>query len=223
MFFALDLFVWHLSIARVGPGLATLLGNFQVFVVVALAAFLLRERLSVGLALAIPIALVGLGLIVGIEALTKSEATRAGVVYGLMTALFYGSYILSLQQGRRLAVGSPSVLDLAIVSLVSAVLLLAGALVAGDRITLDDPLEWGYMVGYALVAQVIGWGLITYALPRLKASIVGLLLLLQPVLAFTWDVLFFDRAFGLRESVGMTLALGAILYGSRAQRKPPRS
>ncbi|MCC6439696.1 MAG: EamA family transporter, partial [Rhodanobacteraceae bacterium] len=43
--FAVDLMMWHRSILHVGPGLATLLGNFQVFVM-ALAGWLIyRERL----------------------------------------------------------------------------------------------------------------------------------------------------------------------------------
>ena len=31
LFLALDLFFWHKSILYIGPGLATILGNFQVF------------------------------------------------------------------------------------------------------------------------------------------------------------------------------------------------
>jgi hypothetical protein len=44
--FAVDLVMWHRSILYVGPGLATLLGNFQVFLM-ALAGFVLyREKLG---------------------------------------------------------------------------------------------------------------------------------------------------------------------------------
>jgi hypothetical protein len=32
LFFALDLFCWHASILHIGPGLATIIDNFQVFV-----------------------------------------------------------------------------------------------------------------------------------------------------------------------------------------------
>ena len=44
---------------------------------------------------------------------------------------------------------------------------------------------------------------------------VGLLLLLQPTLAFVWDVLIFGRAFGVTEVSGAALALFAIYLGSR--------
>ena len=43
----------------------------------------------------------------------------------------------------------------------------------------------------------------------------GLILLLQPLLAVVWDVLFFARAFTLIEGIGALLVLLAIYLGSR--------
>jgi drug/metabolite transporter (DMT)-like permease len=51
--------------------------------------------------------------------------------------------------------------------------------------------------------------------PARAASRVGLILLLQPALAFLWDVLIFARDFGPREAAGAALALAAIGLGSR--------
>ena len=39
LFFAVDLFVWHQSIHFIGPGLATILANFQVFFLAFLGFF----------------------------------------------------------------------------------------------------------------------------------------------------------------------------------------
>jgi drug/metabolite transporter (DMT)-like permease len=47
LFFALDLVAWHRSIVFVGPGLATLLANFQAFVL-ALAACSCSARRCAG-------------------------------------------------------------------------------------------------------------------------------------------------------------------------------
>lgn len=60
-----------------------------------------------------------------------------------------------------------------------------------------------------MVCQFIGWLLITQAMPNLPASIVGVLLLLQPALSMLWDVLFFDRPTGMLDLVG----LGMVLLG----------
>jgi drug/metabolite transporter (DMT)-like permease len=74
------------------------------------------------------------------------------------------------------------------------------------------------LVAYALVAQVIGWVLIAGGLSRVPASTVALLLLLQPTLAFLWDVLFFSRPFGVQQAVGATVSMTAIYLGSRLPR-----
>src|SRR5690606_3041759 len=103
-------------------------------------------------------------------------------------------------------------------SLVSAFFLFAGAGAAGAPVELPDARSAWLLAAYALVAQVLGWLLISGSLPHVPASRVGLILLLQPTLAFCWDVLLFDRAFGAREALGAVLAITAIGLGSRPRR-----
>lgn len=65
--FAVDLMLWHRSILYIGPGLATLLGNFQVFLM-ALAGFVIyRERLGWAFLAGVALAFVGLYLLVGLD------------------------------------------------------------------------------------------------------------------------------------------------------------
>src|SRR3954466_12993617 len=65
-FFAADLICWHHSIANVGAGLATVLGNLQVVLVGLVAWLTLGERLEPRSAIAIPIVLIGVVLISGV-------------------------------------------------------------------------------------------------------------------------------------------------------------
>jgi drug/metabolite transporter (DMT)-like permease len=215
LFFALDLWAWHRSIWYVGPGLATLLANFQVFVLALAGVFLFRERMRPELVVAIPMAFVGLALIVGVDREGLDSTYRWGIVYGLLTAVAYGAYILSLRRARVTAERGSTVSDLAVASLFSAAALLPTA--GLERISLAIPTigDGALLVAYALVAQVLGWLLISSSLREVPASMVGLLLLLQPTLAFVWDVIIFDRAFGATEATGAALALFAIYLGSR--------
>jgi drug/metabolite transporter (DMT)-like permease len=213
--FAADLAVWHRSIWYVGPGLSTLLGNFQVFLLALVGILFYREKARWELLLAIPMAIVGLGLIVGFEWAALDEQYRLGIGFGLLTAVFYAAYILALRRARAASPAGSIVSDLVIVSLVSAGVLFAGSSAGGDGITLPDARSAWLLVAYALVAQVLGWLLIAGSLPHVPASRVGLILLLQPTLAFLWDVLIFARAFGPREAVGAALAIAAIGLGSR--------
>ena len=101
------------------------------------------------------------------------------------------------------------------VSLVSAAFLALGALAGNASLTIPSWQDAGILVAYAAVAQVLGWILIAGSLSQIPPSRVGLILLLQPLLAVVWDVLFFARAFTLIEGIGALLALLAIYLSSR--------
>lgn len=222
LFFALDLWAWHRSIWFVGPGLATLLANFQVFVLACAGIALYGERLRVELVVAIPMALAGLGLIVGLGRGDLPADYRWGIGFGLLTAVAYAGYLLTLRRARFRTVGVSPAGGLAIASLFSALALLLSAGLEGVSLSIPTATDGALLVAYALVAQVLGWLLISSSLREVPASTVGLLLLLQPTLAFVWDILIFQRPFGGRELLGAALALTAIYLGGR-QRQEPQS
>jgi drug/metabolite transporter (DMT)-like permease len=213
--FALDLWAWHRSIWYVGPGLATLLANFQVFVLAIAGIALFGERLRPELAVAIPMALAGLALIVGLGRDELPADYRWGIGFGLLTAVAYAGYLLSLRRARLRAAGASPVGDLAVASLFSALALWLSAGLEDVSLSIPTLTDGALLVAYALVAQVLGWLLISSSLREVPASTVGLLLLLQPTLAFVWDILIFQRPFGGRELSGALLALAAIYLGGR--------
>ena len=214
-FFALDLWLWHRSIWYVGPGLATLLASFQVFFVALAGILFLGERFRRILWVAIPMALAGLSLIVGFDWASLGQDYRVGLVFGLLTALAYAAYLLSLRSARLRGKETTPQGDLAVASMASAAMLFVVVIMEDVPMGIPTVADGALLVGYALVAQVIGWVLITGGLGRVPASIVALLLLLQPTLAFLWDVLFFSRPFGIQEAVGATVSMTAIYLGSR--------
>ncbi|MBU2454314.1 MAG: EamA family transporter, partial [Proteobacteria bacterium] len=62
LLFALDLWTWHLSIQYVGPGLATILGNCQVFVLSIVGFLVFKEKIRITFVLSVPLAFFGLFL-----------------------------------------------------------------------------------------------------------------------------------------------------------------
>lgn len=212
--FALDLIAWHQSIIFLGPGVATILANFQVFFLAAVGIAVMNETVDWRILLTVPLALSGLVLVVGDEWMHPGTSYRAGVVLGLVTALCYTGYILSLRklnnQRKRLSPTS----NLAMVSLVSGALLAGAAMIQNQALALPTPLALAAMIAYALSSQVFGWLLISRGLPGVRPSVSGLLLLLQPTLAFVWDMLFFDLEITVKNGIGTVLALGAIYLGS---------
>jgi len=220
--FSLDLFFWHRSINFVGPGLATILGNMQVFFVALLAVWLLKEKLGWRLMVAIPFAVLGLFLIVRTGWGEEGGTVKMGVLYGLLTALSYAFYILVLRHsqsaGQKLRYSLFA--NMAWISLMSAVML--GITVLAEpqaRFTIPDLQSWGALIGLGIMGQVLGWVGISKGLPQVDASVAGLALLLQPALAFMWDIWFFDRPTTGLEYLGAGIVIAAIYLGSSRSKK----
>jgi len=98
LLFALDLWTWHLSIKYVGPGLATILGNCQVFVLSLIGFLVFKEKIRLKFILSIPLAFFGLFLIIGIDIDHLSREYVIGILLGLATACFYSMFLLLLRQ-----------------------------------------------------------------------------------------------------------------------------
>lgn len=217
---AADLMLWHRSILYVGPGLATLLGNLQVFLM-ALAGFLLyRERLGWPFLAGVALAFVGLYLLVGLEWGAFDAQYRLGVVFGLVTGVAYAVYMLCMRQAQRGGhVRLAPAQALCVMSLLCAAALGVGALVEGERFALPDARTWSALLALGFFGQVFGWVLLTRAMPQLPASLIGLLLLLQPALSFVFDVILFARPTRATDWIGLGLSLVGIFVGSYRRRR----
>lgn len=217
IFFTLDLTFWHRSILYVGPGLATLLGNFQVFFLAGFGIVVFGERLTVKTAVSIFLAMTGLYLVVGLRWHELGSEYRLGIIFGLLTALCYSGYLLTLRKSQT---GSDAPTSLAIMTLISLLTtLVMGVEAWGQQETfhIPDLRSLAALAGYGLGSQACGWLLIAKGLLKVEISIGGLVLLLQPALAFIWDILFFGRPTVPAELLGAALALFAIYLGTIRQ------
>ena len=212
--FAADLIIWHRSILYIGPGLATLVANFQVFIMAVVGVVFYRERLSPRFVFGLVLALFGLWLLVGVDWSSFTAQFRIGVYLGLLTGVAYAVYLLSLRrvQLRRVHLDASQVLCLN--SLLCALVLAVVVGIEGSGYAIPDTQSWLALLGLGLFGQVLGWVLIARAMPHLPASLVGLLLLLQPALSFVLDVILFARPTGALDWIGLTLSLLGIFVGS---------
>jgi drug/metabolite transporter (DMT)-like permease len=215
VFFALDLWFWHRSIIYVGPGLATLLANFQVFFMTAAGIILLGQRPSGMQLVAIPLAMVGLAMIIGFDWQGLQHEYRIGVIFGLLTAVCYAGYLLTMRRARtgsRYAVPSR---EIAVLSLIAASMLGLAAIAEGESLRIPTMNDAIWLVCYGILVHAVGLMFIASSLAKVSTTEVGLALLLQPSLSFTWDVLFFDRPLSVVEGFGAAITLAAIYLGSR--------
>jgi drug/metabolite transporter (DMT)-like permease len=220
--FAADLVFWHHAIEAVGAGLATVLGNTQVVLVGLLAWVLLGERPSNRSLASIPVVLVGVVLISGVigEGAYGSNPPL-GVLFGLITAVAYSAFLLSLRAGnadRRRPAG-----PLFDATLASALGVAVYAVPSG-KLDLTPGLEsQAWLVALALSSQVLGWLLISISLPRLPAVVTSILLTSQPVATVILAAILVDESPSLVQLVGAGAILaGLVLASARAPRRSAR-
>jgi drug/metabolite transporter (DMT)-like permease len=210
---ALDLWFYHYSIVYIGPGLATVLPNFQVFILAAIGILFLREPLRLLFLISLPLAFVGLILIVGLKWSHLEQVYRIGIYYGLACAICYSAFILMLRKLQSEQAGTSFFYVMMVVSFTTAIFLGADVVHSNDSFKIPDLQSLFSLAALAVFSQSAGWILIANALPGVRASLSGLILLLQPALAFVWDVLFFQRPTTPVNWLGVLIALAAIYLG----------
>ena len=219
-FLAIDLVLWNHTIADVGAGIATLLGNLQVLFVALAAWVLLRERPGRRFLVALPVVMAGVVLVSGLAGAGAGDShPLAGIVFGIGTSLSYAAFLLILRQtsaGTRHIAG-----PLAEVTTTAALgSLLLGLAFGGLQLGVPwASLRWLLLV--AITSQTVGWLLITSSLPRLPAAVSSLLLLLQPVAAMGLAAAVLAERPSLAQLAGAVLVCGGVLAASRAS-PPPR-
>jgi drug/metabolite transporter (DMT)-like permease len=190
---AADLTAWHHSIDLIGAGLATLLANVQVVLVPLAAWLILEERPSRAALLAAPVVFAGVVLVSGLgrdDALGRDPI--GGIVFGLITAAFYATFIFLLRWANRdyLAPAQGPLMDATGGAVVGAFVF--GLFDSSFSLQLSWPAH-GWLVALALTAQVAGWLAVSYALPRLAAADTSVMLLLQPAGAVVWAAIVLDE------------------------------
>ena len=213
--FAGDLAFWHWSIRYTSVANATLLANLAS-IFVTLAAWLLWRQRPRGLFLAgLGAALVGVFLLVR-SSLDFSPTALLGDALGVVTALFYAWYLLSVKGLRSR--GAATLHLMAVTTTITAALLLPVALASGEALLPQTATGWLKLAGLAWISHSAGQGLIAYALAHLPAAFSAVGLLLQPVLAGAFAWLLLAEPLSALQCAGGAVVLAGIYLAHRGSR-----
>lgn len=208
VFFGLDIASWHVGIGMTRLANAALFGNAGSLVLM-IWGFIAWRRLPDGREWpALAAALIGAAILMG-RSLEISPLTLLGDWFCLLAGLLYAGYLLILKDARR-SLGAWSLLTWS--SAASAIVLLAIALVAGETIV---PTDWRPVIGLAVSSQLIGQGLLVYALRHFSPLVIGIALLCQPAVAALAGWLSFGEVLSPMDFVGIAL-VGSALVLARA-------
>ena len=215
LFFAADLAAWHFSIGLTKLANATLFANMSSFLLM-LYGFLIARALPGRLqAVAIVLALAGAALLMG-SSYELSPKNLRGDLLALLAGLFYVFYLVAIDRARRSMAPMPV---LAIATAAGALPLLFLAWGLGEQIL---PGDWTPLIHLALGSQLIGQGLLVYAVGHLSPVVVGLGLLTQPAVTATIGWFAYGERLSTADAIG-ALCIAAALVLIRlpsGERKP---
>lgn len=176
IFFAADLAAWHAGIHMTRLGNATLFGNVASFAFAGWGLWLTRSWPSPVQGAALALAALGAALLMGSSA-ELSLRNLQGDMLALSAGLLYAGYLIAVERAREKLAPVPL---LFLSSAFGAAMLLPFSLLLGEKIIPDN---WTFVVVLAISSQVLGQGLLVYAIGALPPLVVGLTLLTQPAIS----------------------------------------
>ena len=212
LFFAGDIGVWHWSLQWTSVANSTLLSNTASIFVTLTGWLAYRERIRLGFAMGLAVALAGIALLLS-AGLGLRPGGFIGDGLGLLTGAFYGAYIVVLSRLRTRF--SVSFVMLA-TCVLTALILLPIAVMDSERLLPSWPWGWAPLAGLAVVSQLSGQSLLAYALRHLPMSLCSAMLLLQPVVAAAVAALLFGEHMTVLEMLGGATVLAGIWLCKRA-------
>jgi len=219
LFFALDLWFWHRSILYIGPGMSTLIVNFQIFIIPVLSFFIFNLVPNRYQILAIFLGAFGLYITLGYGGSFSTENIRLGLIFGILTAFAYSAYILSLKKNDlEDSAGISPVFSLLCISVVSAIILFVVIKFEGESLAINSAQNLFSMLAYGIMSHVFGWYMIILGLKTVTATTAGIILISQPIFSLIWEYLIFSRMTNSIEIIGISLVIIAMIICVSSER-----
>jgi len=210
--FAGDLGSWHLGIVKTTLANATLFGNSATLIFPIYGFLIARAWPSRVQGLALLMAAAGGGLLMG-RSYALDPRHLLGDLLCVLAGILYALYFICMARVRATMAPLPA---LTLASVASILPLLLFALALGERLA---PHDWTPLIALALISQVLGQGLMIYALGQLSPLVVGIALLVQPLVSATLGWVIYNERLAAPDLFGaalIALALVLVRQGSPA-------
>ncbi len=208
--FAADLGSWHVGILHTSLANATLFGNSATLIYPVYGFVIARLWPTRTQGFALALAAAGAALLMG-RSMQISADHVLGDLLCLLAGVLYTAYFIFMARVRE----TMAPLSALVLSTIAGVLpLLVFALALGETIW---PRDWTPLILLALVSQVIGQGLMIYALGKLSPLVVGLALLTQPVVAGAIGWIVYGETLGAPDFLGAAMVAVALVLVRKGQ------
>jgi drug/metabolite transporter (DMT)-like permease len=205
-------YAWALGFTAVAN--ASVIGNLAPIYVSLASFFLFGERPSRGFVAAMIAAIAGVALLT-YDKLALGGGRLLGDGLAMVSAICFAGYLIVVARLRQRLVSAAIMIWIAALS---AVDLLAFALLADERLVATTVAGWAALLGLALVSYALGQGLLTAALSHLSAAFSSVALLSLPAVSALLGWLLLDEPLTANQIIGGAIVLGSIFFARRASR-----
>ncbi len=216
--------MWTFSVQYNGAAVATVLAFSSPAMTAILSRLIFKERLKWAGIVSIALSLAGTVLVSGAYEASAWRLNAAGILFGLLTGLFFAFYNLEGKVAAERGIDSWSAL---LYSFGSATLFLflfnvgvdalRGRPVLTDMLWLGNSWEgWAVLLFLGLAPTLGGFGLYTLSLRYLAPTVANLIATLEPLLTAIWAYLLLgEQLSGAQISGGLLLFTGVLLLRLR--------
>jgi len=218
--------MWTFSVQYNGAAVATVLAFSSPAMTAILSRLIFKEeRLERAKIVSIALSLAGTVLVSGAYDASAWHFHAAGIIFGLLTGLFFAFYNLEGKAAAERGIDSWSAL---LYSFVGASLFLflfnvgvdalIGRPLLTDMLWLGNSLDgWAVLLFLGLAPTLGGFGLYTLSLRYLAPTVANLIATLEPALTAIWAYLLLgEQLRGAQISGGLLLLTGVLLLRRRA-------
>jgi len=204
--FGLDIAVWHLSLAKIGSTVSTLVANLAPVWVGLFSFLLFRKSSGILFWIGTVVAIAGMAILVGFREVIALKFS-AGILLAILASLFYAIYIML----SKVILQKIEIVTFMFYNMLAASLFLLAlcGLEHSEMIALPAK-SWFCFLGLGIICQVTGWLTINYAIRFLNPAKVSIALLAQTVLAAFFAALFLSERLEFKEIAGSVIVLAGI-------------
>ncbi len=203
IFFAGDLFFWHLSILNTTITNATLLACLAPVWVALFSGLFIGEPVGKTTVYGLIICIVGTMLLIG-GTYSIAPERLLGDIYGILTSVFFGLYFLCIRVGRR--THTAGALTFVSTCITAAVLFLV-VLVSGQSLVPATITGIMALLALGFISHAGGQGLLSVALGSLSATFSSLVIFVEALAAAVLGWLLFDEHLTIVQFAGAILIL----------------
>jgi len=220
--------MWTFSVQYNGAAVATVLAFSSPAMTAILSRLIFRERFNKIKILSIILSLLGTSLVSGAHDPSIWKLNPLGIIFGLLTGLFFAFYNLEGKRASDISIDSWTALlySFAIAS-IFLFLFNVGASALPGKPLISELLwlgnlttAWGILFFLGIAPTLGGFGLYTLSLRYLAPTVANLIATLEPALTAIWAYLFLSEQLNTIQWIGSFLVFtGVILlrWGEKAE------